>query len=369
MNPRILIIIPSLKGGGAERVVVDLANYWVADKYEVHIIVLNKLEIGFELNSGIILHSANIEKISLSTLYISKIIKKINPEIIWVHMFPMTVIGILGWIISRSKAKIFITEHTHLSVSLFDELKLSRFWVRIAIKIFYSRVNGITGVSKGVIEDLKKIENIHNAKYIVINNPISLKITELGSNNVPKIEDLWGNSGFRILSIGALKHAKNHEFLIRAFYKFRSRYNSKLIILGEGEMRAELEVLVSQLGLKEAVSLPGFQSNTVPWLSSCDLFVLSSVREGFGTVLAEALFHGVSIVANDCPSGPREILNDGEYGRLVSVGDMDEFVSAIENTLNSPYDEDKLKMRAADFDISDISNQYLKLFFHNDERM
>jgi glycosyltransferase involved in cell wall biosynthesis len=138
-----------------------------------------------------------------------------------------------------------------------------------------------------------------------------------------------------ILSVGRLTSQKDFCTLIKAFAKVRQTNPSRLLILGDGEDRSALETLVDQLGLREDVSLPGFVANPYPYMTRADVFVLSSRWEGLPGVLIEALYCGAPLVSTDCPSGPREILADGKYGKLVPVGNMDRLAQAIEATLNS----------------------------------
>lgn len=139
-----------------------------------------------------------------------------------------------------------------------------------------------------------------------------------------------------VLSVGRLVGAKDYPTLVNAFRRMRERLDCRLIILGEGRQRAKLEKLVRRLGLHGSVDLPGFAPNPFAYMARADLFVLSSVFEGFGNVLTEALATGLPCVATDCRSGPREILADGKYGHLARVGDPKDLGDAIIDTLTHP---------------------------------
>ena len=163
----------------------------------------------------------------------------------------------------------------------------------------------------------------------------------------------------RIETVGTLKAVKDFPTLLRAFARLREQANARLLILGEGEGRAELESLVQSLGLSDAVELPGFVGDPGPYYAKADLFVLSSDHEGFGNVIPEALGRGVPVVSTDCPSGPREILCDGKYGALVPVGDAEALAQAMLASLQSTHDPAALKARARDFAVDTIAGQYL----------
>jgi len=136
-----------------------------------------------------------------------------------------------------------------------------------------------------------------------------------------------------ILSVGRLTAAKDFATLIRAFSIVVKHVPSRLVILGEGELRLELETLVRDLGLQDVILLPGFVNNCYPYMKECDLFVVSSAWEGLSMVLIEAMACGAPVVSTDCDSGPREILEGGSWGRLVPVGDHEAMAEAMKKTL------------------------------------
>jgi glycosyltransferase involved in cell wall biosynthesis len=155
---------------------------------------------------------------------------------------------------------------------------------------------------------------------------------------------------------------KDFGTLITAFALARQFRKARLMIMGEGEQRGMLEAQVQQLGLTADVSLPGFIANPYPYMVRSQVFVLSSRSEGLPTVLIEALFCGTSIVSTDCPSGPREILQGGQYGQLVPVGDSVTMAQAIENALagripNPPEECWK------PFELDNVLDQYKNVIF------
>jgi len=139
-----------------------------------------------------------------------------------------------------------------------------------------------------------------------------------------------------ILGVGRLTAQKDFITLLRAFARLRQRQPVRLVILGEGEARGELEALSEQLGVSEDVALPGFRSNAMAYMARSAVFALSSAWEGLPTVLIEALASGTRVVATDCPSGPREILQGGRLGALVPVGDAEALAEAVSAALNHP---------------------------------
>jgi glycosyltransferase involved in cell wall biosynthesis len=136
-----------------------------------------------------------------------------------------------------------------------------------------------------------------------------------------------------VLSVGRLSKQKDFGTLLRAFARVREDRPARLVILGDGPERSMLESLISELGLDEVAALPGWVANPYPWMAHAGVYVLSSRWEGLPSVLIEALYCGVPIVATDCLSGPREILEGGEHGLLVAVGDVDALARGIESAL------------------------------------
>lgn len=171
----------------------------------------------------------------------------------------------------------------------------------------------------------------------------------------------WVNSfGKKIIAIGTLKSQKRFDRLVHAFAGLPER-DAVLMILGEGGERENIETLAQTLNVAGRVFMPGFTHDPAYYLRRADLFVLSSDYEGFGNVVAEALEQGTPVVSTDCPSGPREILEDGKYGTLVPVGDVDALARAMEDALNREHDREALKRRAQDFSVDKAADAYLDL--------
>jgi glycosyltransferase involved in cell wall biosynthesis len=167
-----------------------------------------------------------------------------------------------------------------------------------------------------------------------------------------------------ILAVGRLTKAKDYPTLFRAFSLVRQVRPAKLLVLGEGEERSNLERLAIELGIQNDVSMSGFVDNPFAFMAKASVFVLSSAWEGFGNVLVEALACGCPVVATDCPSGPREILDNGRYGRLVPVGDHEALAKAILETLDNPdfpADRQTRLQRAMEFSVDVAIDRYMKV--------
>ena len=151
---------------------------------------------------------------------------------------------------------------------------------------------------------------------------------------------------------------------MQAFALVRKRCPARLMILGdvdprEPDVKPELESLINKFGLQDDVLFLGFVDNPYAYMARANVFVLSSIYEGFGNVVAEAIAAGTPVVSTDCESGPAEILNKGQYGELVPVGDYEAMADAIVATLDQPIDTRVLKARSQAFTIDCIVRQYL----------
>ncbi|MBI5352970.1 MAG: glycosyltransferase [Chloroflexi bacterium] len=213
------------------------------------------------------------------------------------------------------------------------------FWKKRAEKFLLSRLypwaDGVLAVSKIVAEDIAIYAGISPFKIHTIYNPVITPELLIKSNhevNHPWFQD---KSIPVILGAGRLTEQKDFKTLIIAFAILRKDLDVRLIVLGEGEQRLELETLVQELGIDRDVDLPGYVENPYPYMKQSNVFVLSSAWEGLPTVLIEALACGCPVVSTDCPGGIREILSDGRYGELVPVGDSQSMAEALRKVILS----------------------------------
>jgi glycosyltransferase involved in cell wall biosynthesis len=228
----------------------------------------------------------------------------------------------------------------------------------------YPKADRIVAISQGVANDLISLLNLLHEKVTVIYNPVVTP--ELFEQAKQPVSHPWfeQNQLPVILAVGRLTRQKDFPTLFRAFSLVRQVRPAKLLILGEGEERANLERLAIELGIQNDVSMPGFFDNPFAFMAKASVFVLSSAWEGFGNVLVEALACGCPVVATDCRSGPREILDNGRYGRLVPVGDHEALAKAILETLDNPdfpADRQTRLQRAMEFSVDAAVDKYLKV--------
>jgi len=363
-NRSIAILLPDLRGGGAERMHVHLAKYWHKRGLKVNFILMQERgEFLDLLPEGVGVVSLGVERARQVVLPLTRHLRKTRPDIVIAAMWPLTSIAVLSWSLAGRPGRLVLSDHTQLSISCVQEIDTPQWCVGAIMRLTYPAASGIIAVSEGVKRDMCKIAGFSNELVKVIYNPTALGVSPRRESLAIR-QHLWG-AGFdhHILSVGALKAQKDHITLIKAFALLPAKINAKLTILGEGSLRFELEALVVQLGLQSRVALPGFAVFPYPWYRSADLFVLSSSWEGFGNVIVEALECGVPVVSTNCPSGPAEILEDGRYGKMVPIRDPAALASAIEQSLGATHDSAALMHRAKDFSVKKIADEYLAYIF------
>jgi glycosyltransferase involved in cell wall biosynthesis len=364
----ITIFLPDLRGGGAERLHILLAKHWHSQGIEVNFVLLKKrgglLSL---LPDGIRIIDLGADRIRGGILPFARYLRNARPDIVIAAMWPLTSAAVLSWNLAGRPGSLYLSDHVHLSISCVQELHISPLFLMAVMRLTYPLASGLIAVSEGVKKDICRLGRFTDSHVRVIYNPAST-----GVSVHPEPEDirkkLWG-AGFdyHILSVGSLKAQKDHANLIKAFSLLPESLNAKLTILGEGELRDELEALVQQLGLQGRVAIPGFMVDTYPWYRTADLFVLSSRWEGFGNVIVEALECGVQVVSTDCQSGPAEILQYGRIGRLVPIEDHVALSSSMLIALTEQFDREILISRAKDFAVSTIAEKYLAYFDVNKE--
>lgn len=243
------------------------------------------------------------------------------------------------------------------------DIGLSRRLVLRSLRHVLPRMDRIFAVASRVADDVVRNFGVPPSLVKVIYNPIlSEKIDAMARQTV---DHPWfgENAPPVVVSVGRLTRQKNYSLLLRALKVVRRTRDVRLVILGEGELREELGSTARALGLADAVSFPGFVENPFGYMARASVFALSSDWEGLPSVLIEALAVGCPIVSTDCPSGPREILQDGEYGRLVPTGDVGSLAAAIEATLTEKTKSSRLRERALDYSSDRIAEEYIRELF------
>jgi GalNAc-alpha-(1->4)-GalNAc-alpha-(1->3)-diNAcBac-PP-undecaprenol alpha-1,4-N-acetyl-D-galactosaminyltransferase len=316
-SKNILIFIPTLHGGGAERVVSTLANEWIKHNNKVIICLLNDDNIHFSLDARITIlkiGTVNIFKPISYIIGLRRILKYYKPDIIQSFLTEYNILALIANL--GLKSKIYVSDRANPYVN-------RGFGVELLRSILYKFADGIiaqTKAAKAVI--FKKTVN-RNIK--VIANPITIPNLPL---NI-KREKI-------ILNIGRLIPEKGQLDLIQIFYKselFKSGW--RLIIIGGGPLLNELKESIDELNLSSKIELKGEVKNIRPYLLESSIFAFTSYSEGFPNALLESMAYGLTVISYDCHSGPSDLITNKVNGILIPSRDEKLYIrSLIELTKN-----------------------------------
>jgi glycosyltransferase involved in cell wall biosynthesis len=358
---RIAFFLPNLAGGGAERVALNLLKGMLERDVSLDLVVADTEGPYLEqVPAGVRLVNLGTGRVTRAIPALARYLKETKPAGLISHLNHANVAAILAKELARSKTKLVVVEHATLSVNK-STLRRGKF-LPPAMKLLYPRADVIVGVSQGVADDLDHQLGFKAGTVKTVYNPVIDQET-LSKASMP-LEHPWFQAGSPpvYLAVGRFTPEKDFPNLIEAFALVRQQKNARLMILGEGELRPELEAQIESLGISDDVLLPGFVQNPYAYMSNASVFVLSSRWEGLPTVLIEAMACGCSVVATNCPSGPQEILAAGKYGLLVPVEDAPALAAAMIQTLDSPVDRSSSIDRGMYFSTERAVSEYLKLF-------
>ncbi|HEY9888469.1 MAG TPA: glycosyltransferase, partial [Candidatus Obscuribacterales bacterium] len=256
-------------------------------------------------------------------------LKECCPPVLMSATHYINEIALLAKRLALVPTRIVVTEHTFLSQEVKLTEQVSSRLVPLTVKALYGLADEVIAVSHGVAQDLESFMLNHRKPIQVIYN--SVVTPAMYDQAQQPIDHPWFHTKDQPVVIGGGRFVRQKDFatLLRAFAQLRDRQPAHLVLLGDGREREALQQLAIALGIEADVWFPGFVDNPYPFLAQADVFALSSAWEGLPTVLIEALALGVAIVSTDCPSGPAEILRQGEYGHLVPVGDAPALATAM----------------------------------------
>lgn len=355
------MVLPDLRGGGAERVSVDLARAFAALGHEVEFVLMRAVgDFLPEARRAFSVVDLGVSKARRAPLALARYLRTRRPDALIAHMWPLTSAAVIGRALSMRKCPLLLVEHNTLSRQYASWGSLHSLKMRASLRATYARADHVAAVSEGAARDTAQLAGLPSESVAVLHNPIPKRPipSKEARSSAAKI---WQcPSGQRILTVGSLKDQKNHPMLLRAFSRL-ARSEARLMLLGQGENEAMLRGEAAALGIADRVIFAGFHADPSPFYATADLFALSSDYEGLPTVLIEALSFGLPVVSTNCPSGPDEILGGGRWGRLTPVGDADALARAMDEALNGPHDREALKRRAADFAPEIAARKYLDL--------
>lgn len=327
----ILFFIQSMSAGGAERVTANLANHWArcghvvtvvtqapidTDVHELDTLLVRRLSLGTAKPSRTVVDAliSNVQRVR----YLSRILHREQPD---VAIGFMTTASCLLAMASGPARTIKIGTERNFP----PRLPLPRLW-QVLRKHSYRFLDAVVAQTPAAHQWLAAQTN--SRLLVTIPNPLSFPVPDTEPNISPST--FFDANEPLLLAVGSLTPQKGFDRLIKAFLQARREFGDwKLVILGEGGMRWELEALIRELGLIESVYLPGHAGNIGAWYERADVFALSSLHEGFPNVLIEAMAYGCPVISVDCDDGPRTIISHGENGLLIPQDHPDALAKSL----------------------------------------
>ena len=385
---RVALLLDNLSAGGVQRVALTLAETWRARGLAVDLLVCREggamadqvppgVSVtrlaragGFDAGRGALraagwragpvlrlLRHGHTPAALRALPALCEYLRAVRPAGLW-SAKPMTsLLALWARDLAAVPTRVVAVEQTHLGERVRGAA--APYWreVPALVRTFYPDADALVAASQGVAADLGQRLGPAAARVEVLPNPVRMP----DPAGVPAPHPWLEGALPVVLGIGCLNAQKDFASLLQAFAQLREQRPARLVILGEGPLREDLEQQSRQLGIAADCLLPGFVREPAHWLRHAQLFCLSSRYEGFGMVVAEALACGCPVVSTDCPSGPAEILAHGRHGHLVPVGDPRRMAQAMQAALAQRWDRQRLQRRAAVYAPQRIADRYLEL--------
>lgn len=367
----IMIVIHSLRGGGAERVAVDLSAYWQRLGYRVSLVTqMAAATDAYPVPEG-------VQRYVMGTAHASgggwrgalanwqrvrklrKLIKKHKPDCVLGIMTTASVLAVMAT--KGLNCRVLVTEHTHPPLQNLPETwqKLRR-WA-------YPRAHAVVALTHGTGQWIQ--DHIPGSRVVVIPNAVNWPL----KNQEPVLAVPAKDKRLRLIAVGRLHPVKGFDLLIQAFVQLAPYFPDwDLVILGEGDERAALQQQINEAELTDRIQLIGRVGNMADWYQQSDMYVLSSRTEGLSNTLLEAMAAGLPVVALDCDTGPREIIRHNIDGILVNPPEDAEALAAhLSDLMARPLKRTALARRAIDvkdrFSVALVMAQWERLLPHAPE--
>lgn len=362
LNNNVAFYAPNLAGGGAERIVSILAKHFAELDFTVDLL-LGKAAGPYLNNipSAVNVFNFDCEKVLFTLPQLVSYLRKNKPGVLFSSQMHSSIIALWAVKIAAVDTKVIIRQPTMLRPTY--EKKSLRSKLRQKLLFWSARkwAYKVVATSQVMADEFISLSNIDPKKIAIIYNP--LPIAEIRQNSEQPVDHPWFQVGQNpvILAVGRLVYVKDFQTLINAFSLVRNEVDARLMILGEGPLRADMEKLVVRLGLEDYVQMPGFDQNPFKYMKRSKVFVISSLWEGFPNSLIEAMACGTHVIATNCDGGAAEILEHGKWGQLVLVQNSKDMAKNILNVLqtdNMPSAQE----RADNFVVDDIVKKYATLF-------
>ena len=361
ISRHVVLYVPDLSAGGPERAALNLLEALPGPDLRVTLL-LNRREgpLLATLPPGAAVVSLEARRTLLAVPRLAAFLRRERPDVLISYLEFNNIAAIWANRMAGRPTKIVASHHVTMSSFNGNAQSLKRRLVPLLYQLSLPVADHVVAVSRGVAQGMPQSLG-RRSRLSVIENPIvRARYREMAAASL-------GHPWFAqdqppiVLGVGRLVPQKNFSLLLEAFSLVAARRPARLVLLGEGPLREQLLMQIERLGLGQCATILPVDPNPWPYMKGARAVVLSSLYEGFGNVLVEAMAVGTPVVSVDCPDGPAEILGNGRWGRLVPLGDAPALAAAIAETLDNPGDAEGRRARAMAFSAQSIAARYRTL--------
>lgn len=335
------LFLPSLQAGGAEQVMVTLAN-GLAERGVRVTLLLARCEGSFlsQVSPSVRVVDLRAKRVRASIFGLARYLRRERPAALLSFQTHSNLIAIAARSLARVPVRLVVSERSSLTGSGAQAMGFKNRLVRFLSRSAYGKADTVAVVAEAMVGEVRRLARLPAEQVVCIPNPIITPAMRTLADEPTDHPFMCPLGPPVIVAVGRLAPEKDFPTLLRAFALLRRELEAKLLILGEGSSRPALEEMVGDLNLEADVDLPGFRPNPFPYLKAASLYVLSSKFEGLPGALIQAMAVGTPVVSTDCHTGPSEILEHGRWGKLVPVGDVEALAAAMVETLSSGLSPD-----------------------------
>lgn len=361
-NKRIAFFLATSGHSGVDRIAKNLIPSLVNRGYDVDLLKVRNHGPRFDFESpNYRIIDLKAKHVYPSLFSVISYLNKENPAVLFSDKDRVNRTALLARLLSHNKPRLVLSSGTTISIDLSNRGFFERHLQKFSMGHLYKFADNVIVTAKGVAIDMASYTGLDISHINVVPCPVIHQ--DLTIKPQPKPDHPWFHEDIPIiLGVGELSWRKGFDTLLKAFSIARKKRQLRLVILGKGKELANLTQQAHDLGIQDDVFFAGFKDNPYQYMTHADVFVFSSRWEGLGFVLIEALSVGTQVVATRCPSGPEEILKDGEYGHLVDVDSESDMANAIIDALDNPQPEEHLKQAALEYEIESSTSAYLDAF-------
>jgi glycosyltransferase involved in cell wall biosynthesis len=353
------LYFPTFALGGAERVMINLANRFAATDRPTMVIVDRAIgPLAAAVDPAVPVVDLGQARTALAAPALARALSRHRPWALLAALPHNNVTALVAGRLARFAGPTAISEHLLLDQELAMRGPIGRLALHTAIRATYGWCGPAFAVSPDAADAMARVSGLARARVTVVGNPVVP--ADLAARLAVRPADPWlaDDGPPTLLSVGRLAPSKDLPTLIAAFARLTTSRAARLLLLGDGPERARIAALIAEGGLADRVRLVGAVADPLPWMAASAGLVMSSRHEGFGNVLVEAMACGRPVASTDCPGGPRWILDDGALGPLAPIGDATALADAMATILDQPVAAQRLVARAADFRIDAVAERY-----------